>query len=265
MKWMHTPFKILGVHLSYDKRGNDDLNFSLKLRKLQTKLDIWSTGSLTLFGRVLITKTLGISQIIYSASNIEVPDTLTGTLKKKLFNFIWKKRKDKIKRTVLYQDLEKGGLRMTDVDLVFKTLGLAWIPRLLNAGDKNWCSVPNYRYFRKRGGGLNLLLRCNYDTKYFPQLPVFYKNILKSFQELKILYSYDQASDLVLYNNKEILVDQNIVYLSKWMEKGIVSIKDLLKEDGSYLTFQELKQNFHATQISCNIFRLLVPYLNGYG
>jgi len=25
------------------------------------------------------------------------------------------------------------------------------------------------------------------------------------------------------------------------MEKGIVSIKDLLKEDGSYLTFQEFK------------------------
>ena len=116
---------------------------------------------------------------------------------------------------VLYQDLEKGGLRMTDVDLMFKALGLAWIPRLLNAGDKNWCSVPNY-YFRKRGG-LNFLLKCNYDTKYFPQLPAFYKNILKSFQELKILYSYDQASDLVLYNNKEILVDQKTVYLSKWL------------------------------------------------
>jgi len=222
MKWVHTPVKILGVHFSYDKKGNDDLNFSLKLRKLQTKLDMWSARSLTLFGRVLITKTLGISQIIYSASNIEVPDTIAGTLKKKLFNFIRKKRKDKIKLTVLYQDLEKSGLRMTDVDLMFKALGHA---------------------FRKQGG-LNFLLKCNYDTKYFPQLPAFYKNILKSFQELKTLYSYDQASDLVLYNNKEIRVDQKTVYLSKWMEIGIVSIKDLLKEDGSYLSFQEFKRKF---------------------
>ena len=245
MKWMHTPVKILGVHFSYDRKGNDDLNFSLKLRKLQTKLDMWSARSLTLFGRVLITKTLGISQIISSASNIEVPDTIAGTLKKKLFNFIWRKKKDKIKRTVLYQDLEKGGLRMTDVDLMFKSLGLAWIPRLLNAGDTNWCSVPNY-YFRKQGG-LNFLLKCNYDTKLFPQLPAFYKNILKSFQELKILYGYDQASDLVFYNNKEIQVDQKTVYLRKWMEKGIVSVKDLLKEDGSYLSFREFKGKF-----SCN-------------
>ena len=34
-KWMHTPVKILGIHF-YDKKGNDDLNLSSKLRKLQT-------------------------------------------------------------------------------------------------------------------------------------------------------------------------------------------------------------------------------------
>ena len=242
---VHTPVKILGVHFSYDKRGNDDLNFNLKLRKLQTKLDMWSARSFTLFGRVLITKTLGISQIIYSASSIEVPDTIAATLKKKLFNFIWKNKKDKIKRTVLYQDVDKVGLRMTDVDIMFKVLGLAWIPRLLNAEDKNWCSSPNH-YFRKLGG-LNFLLKCNYDTKYFPQLPALYKNILKSFQELKLLYGYDQASDLVLYNNKDIQVDEKTVYLSNWMEKGILSIKDLLKEDGSCLSFQEFRGKF-----SCN-------------
>ena len=43
MKRIHTPVKILGVHFSYDKRGNDDLNFNLKLRKLQTK---WICGVL---------------------------------------------------------------------------------------------------------------------------------------------------------------------------------------------------------------------------
>ena len=170
-------------------------NCSLKLRKLQTKLDLWRARSLTLFDRVLITKTPGISRIMYSASNIEVPNTIAGVLKQKLFNFTWQK-KDKIKHTVVYQDLGKGGLlRMTDVDLLFKALGLAWIPRLLNAGDKNWCSVPNY-HFRKQGG-LNFLLKCNYETKLFSQLPAFYKNILQSFQELKLLYSYNEASDLV--------------------------------------------------------------------
>ena len=88
------------------------------------------------------------------------------------------KKKGKIKRSVLCQDLEKGGLRMTDVDLILRALRLAWVPRILNAGDKNWYFVPNH-YFRKQPGDLNFLLKCNYDTKFVPQLPTFYKNILK--------------------------------------------------------------------------------------
>jgi len=72
-------------------------------------------------------------------------------------------------------------------------------------------------------------------------LPTFFRNILKFLQELKVLYGYDQASDLVLYNNKKIQVDQKTVYLNNWMKKGVASIKDLLKEDGRYLSFQELK------------------------
>ena len=38
-------------------------------------------------------------------------------------------------------------------------------------------------------------------------MSIFYGNILKFFKELKIMYRYDQGSDLVSFNNKEILVD----------------------------------------------------------
>ena len=125
MKW------ILGAHFSYDENSNNELNFNAKLRKIQTKLDMWNARDLTLFGRVMIIKALGLSQIIYSASNLDVPVGTVGTLKKRLFNFIWRNKKDKIKRTGLYQNLDKGGIGMVDVDLMFKALRLAWIPRLL--------------------------------------------------------------------------------------------------------------------------------------
>jgi len=70
----------------------------------------------------------------------------------------------------------------------------------------------------------------DYDTKHLPQMPIFYRNILQFFKELKIMYGYDQGSDLVLFNNKEILVDNKSVYLSNWIEKGVISIKDLLND-----------------------------------
>ena len=71
---------------------------------------------------------------------------------------------------------------MTDMGLMFKSLKLAWIPRILSAGKKNRCAVPDH-HFRKMGG-LNFLLRCNYNVNYFDKLPVFYKTMLKSFSEL---------------------------------------------------------------------------------
>ena len=92
-----------------------------------------------------------------------------------------------------------------------------------------------------------------------PRLRAFYKNTLKFFQELKILYGYDRASDVVLYNNKEIQVDKKPVcpvYLSNWMEKGFVSFKDLLK-DGSYLSFQEFKGKFSCKTNFLQYFQII--------
>ena len=67
MKWMRSPVKKLE---KLDEKRNNELNFNQKLKGLQTKLDIWSARDLTLFGKVMIIKTLGLSQLIYSASNL---------------------------------------------------------------------------------------------------------------------------------------------------------------------------------------------------
>jgi len=54
-----------------------------------------------------------------SASNTIVPkDTAITTVKRKLFSFLWNKKKDKIKREGLYQEYAKGGIRTTDVSNV---------------------------------------------------------------------------------------------------------------------------------------------------
>ena len=136
MKWLHTPVKILGIHFSYNGKGNKVFNFNHKVERLQTKLNMWSGRDLTLFGKVMIIKTLGLSKLIYSASNLVVPDGIAGTANTKSFKFLWKNKKDKIKRAGLYQDPDKGGLGMTDINIMFKALRLAWIARLGHRGKK---------------------------------------------------------------------------------------------------------------------------------
>ena len=237
LKWLHNPVKILGIYVSYDENGNKQMNFNLKLQKLQTNLDMWRARDLTLFGRVLIIKSLGLSQLVYSASNLTVPQEITPIIKTKLFKFLWKNKRDKIKRAGLYQDRGKGGICMTDVETMIKALRLAWIPRLLTPEIRNWKTIPDY-YLRKFGG-LNFLLRCNYDVKYIDGLPLFYRNMLTFFDELKNLYSYDGMQDIVLFNNKEILVGGKPVFIKEWFDRNILSIQDLLNSNGQLLSFQE--------------------------
>ena len=96
LTWPRDPVKILGIYFSYDDKMNDHYNFNLKIQKLQIHLDMWSSRNLTLFGKVLIIKSLGLSQILYSASNTNVPKDAITTVKRKLFSFLWNKKKDKI-------------------------------------------------------------------------------------------------------------------------------------------------------------------------
>ena len=51
LKWLHSPVKILGTYFSYNIKENNKLNFDKRTQKLQTKLDMWSSRDLTIFGR----------------------------------------------------------------------------------------------------------------------------------------------------------------------------------------------------------------------
>ena len=51
MKWMNTPTKLLGIYVPYDRKGNNQMKFNLKVQKLQTNLEIWKSRGLTLYGK----------------------------------------------------------------------------------------------------------------------------------------------------------------------------------------------------------------------
>ena len=59
------------------------------------------------------------------------------------------------------------------------------------------------------------------------------------FNELKILYGYDQAQYTVIYNNEEILVENKPVFNKEWYERGILSIQDLLDHEGQLLSYRQ--------------------------
>ena len=66
LKLSQSADKILGIYVSYDEKRNNQHNFNHKLQKLKTNLDLWRARDLTLFGRVLIIKSLAITTRLLS-------------------------------------------------------------------------------------------------------------------------------------------------------------------------------------------------------
>ena len=118
---------------------------------METKLNLWLTRDLTLFGRTMLAKSLGISQLIYSASMPSVSEPVINQTQGKLFAFLWRNKKDRIKRQALYQPLAKGGLSFPCFRTAVKALRLSWIGRILSDSNDNWKAIPNH-YLEKYGG-----------------------------------------------------------------------------------------------------------------
>ena len=95
-------------------------------------------------GRTLLAKTLGVSKLVYAASMLTFPQEVIKRVQTKLFNFLWKNKKVKIKREVLFQETSKGGLNFPNFVTTVKALRLSWISGLLNSPTTDaWIAISN--------------------------------------------------------------------------------------------------------------------------
>ena len=120
------PIKVLGIYLSYNQDKNIEENFLNRIRKMKTKLNLWLSRDLTLYSKSLLAITLGMSQLVYAAYLLSVPNAVIKIVQTQLFSFLWKNKKYKIKGTVIHQPLVEGGLNFINFATMVKSLRLAW-------------------------------------------------------------------------------------------------------------------------------------------
>ena len=96
----------------------------------------------------------------------------TTEVNKLIFDFVWKYKNPKIKKSTLIKSKENGGLNTIDFTLFDKALKICWVRRLCSEGNQLWKLVP-LRYLSDV-----VLFQCNYDVKHLnsnQKLPTFYK------------------------------------------------------------------------------------------
>ena len=74
------------------------LNWETKLEKIQRIVDNWRRRNLTLIGRVIIIKTLLISQIIHLIMFCPVSQSVMKKLDKIIYEYLWGSKVNKVKK-----------------------------------------------------------------------------------------------------------------------------------------------------------------------
>ena len=81
-RWPRDPIKALGIFFSYDLNKTNDLNFIEKIKNLEKTLNCWKRRNLTLYGKINIVKTFGLSKLIYNSSVLVIPENLIKEIDK---------------------------------------------------------------------------------------------------------------------------------------------------------------------------------------
>ena len=229
-------FNMLGVDLGSNSEECYRTNVENKISKMKTKLNIWSQRGLTLVGKVMISKSIGLSNLVYSMSNIEIKKRDLATSQQILSKFIRSGKPSKVKHSIIIQDYKLSGLRGPCMETINMSLRLAWLARLW---DKSlWNSVVHQEF--DKYGGLRLVLHSYFDHTRI-DIPSFYKDMLLYFERLNIL----QPHKGVLWHNRDLIIGSKSLFRPDWLSKGIVYIRDLLGINATVLSLEELQLKFN--------------------
>ena len=255
LKWVK-QIKILGIHFkNHIEAQNIEENWEHKIDSMKRTISLWSRRNLSIYGKILIAKTFIISQFIYIMQSIGIPDNTLTRINRELFAFIWKKKYnnkkafEKIKRKILTQDFDKGGLKMLDMKTLQEALYLTWVPKLVNRQEKQntWKAYP-LAVFSKLGLNLDILANPTAPTDLIGvprNMHTFWRNVLLSWLRLRQKL-WDRSDHIYLnsaiWNNSLFQYKHKNLYMKDWITKGIYKIKDILHNEDQMIPFTELEQ-----------------------
>ena len=111
-KWPKYKVKTLGLWLSTDPDTALRLNYNEKTENIRKLLSCWKYRRLTLLGKITVLKSLAASQLVYLLSPLRSNHHAINEINDMFYHFLRNGKGDKIKRKVMINEPEYGGLKM---------------------------------------------------------------------------------------------------------------------------------------------------------
>jgi len=81
--------------------------------------------------------------------------------------------------------------------------------------------------------------------------------MLSLFSDIKSRYKHAEEQATIVFNNRAILIGERLFFIKEWFSKGIISIKDLLKDNGQFLSFQEFQRKYNFQSNFLNFYQVV--------
>lgn len=137
----------------------------------------------------------------------------------------------------MVKSIEEGGLNAIDFSVMNGALKLKWLSSFILHKDSFWFTIPK-AIFQKMGG-IDFLLRCDYDVYKLPvKLSNYHQQVLLYWN---LIYKHNfTPHNSPLWNNRYVLTNHKSLFLKTWLDKGIWAVSHLMDNQGNLLTHENL-------------------------
>ena len=245
VNWTNDPLLILGVNVTQSRKDLVEANFPQLLTKIQNVSKIWKMRNLTIYGKILLAKSLLISQLTYKLSLLPTPSKeYLKEVNSLISNFIWNDKPPRIAKDILLLPLEKGGLKLTDIVFQEKGLKISWVKRILEESKEDLRKMANLTIPDCDGliwlGNLKVV---DVDLVRIGNKGNMWDSILSAWCS----YNYrepitvEEILNQPLWYNSHIRRQNKPFVIRALYNRGLVYIKDIVNvEQGQIMSFSEV-------------------------
>ena len=245
-KMVEKHTKVLGIYIGKDELSSTSATLNDKLINLRNLLNMWKMRNLSIKGKITLLRTKALPIMLYPASLLFIPEEIIKEVDKMFYDFIWPNKKHHVKKDLLKQQIEYGGLKMPCFKTMIKSIKMKWI-QILATKQNNYTKVAMKCIKTK---DIALLINSKQNVSDLNITPSkFYCQVLKYWNEIHITepHTPNEILNESLWHNNFIKIDQKIICLKSLKQKGINIVHDILKPDGTFKNVEELEVNLNKT------------------
>ena len=233
-KWT-TNIKTLGIELWNDLNKTLSRNYTKKISSMKNIINMWSQREVTMYGKILLTKTFILSQFNFLVSCLPSPsEDRIKEIDDMILKFVRSFRSpQKLSKDIIQLDKFKGGLNLTLLKDQIIGLKISWVIRLIKNPNVGWKNIVM--------GALPLKIQdiwsCNFNKEdgkaiflHSKNIPYFWKDVIMkwagyNFYEPKDIT--DILSQTLWFNSYIKNNKKEMLFFSSWYSEGLFRVKDL--------------------------------------